>query len=391
MTIGDNIIIKWKEVNILSGFLRSLKNFFRQIDIKLLIVALVASTFGMVLIASATQSMGSGSFLKVQLVATVGGIGLYLMLSWLDLDSVSSWWKYVYIANLLLICSLIFFGTGSEETGNRAWIRFGSIGIQPAEFGKILFILAFAGHIDSLRDRLDSSFSVLLLGVHALIPIGLIYAVSSDLGSSLVYVVIFVVMMFCAGIKLRWFAGALVTLGAASPFIWKYFLREDQKMRVLVVFNPELDPLGRGYHAIQSKIAIGSGQLFGRGLGQGTQTQLGYLPAKQTDFIFSVAGEELGLIGCIAVIVILVLIIARCLSITMRSSSFSSFLICAGVSAMLIAQTVENIGMCTGLLPVIGLTLPLFSYGGSSVLAVYMALGLISSARMKAVPSRLSN
>ncbi|MBQ6902552.1 MAG: rod shape-determining protein RodA, partial [Oscillospiraceae bacterium] len=336
-------------------------------------------------------SMGSGSFLKVQLVATVVGIGLYLMLSWLDLDSVSSWWKYVYIANLLLICSLIFFGTGSEETGNRAWIRFGSIGIQPAEFGKILFILAFAGHVDSLRDRLDSPFSVILLGIHALIPISLLYAVSSDLGSSLVYMVIFVVMMFCAGIKLRWFGGALVTLGAASPFIWKYFLREDQKMRVLVVFNPELDPLGRGYHAIQSKIAIGSGQLFGRGLGQGTQTQLGYLPAKQTDFIFSVAGEELGLIGCIAVIVVLSLIIVRCLSITMRSSSFSSFLICAGVSAMLIAQTVENIGMCTGLLPVIGLTLPLFSYGGSSVLAVYMALGLISSARMKAVPSRLSN
>ena len=380
-----------KGVSILSGFLRSTKNFFRQIDIKLLIVALVASTFGMVLIASATQSMGSSSFLKVQLIATVVGISLYLVLSWLDLDSVSSWWKYVYIANLLLICSLIFFGTGSEETGNRAWIRFGSIGIQPAEFGKILFILAFAGHIDSLRDRLDSPFSVILLGIHALIPIGLLYAVSSDLGSSLVYMVIFVVMMFCAGIKLRWFGGALVTLGAASPFIWKYFLREDQKMRVLVVFNPELDPLGRGYHAIQSKIAIGSGQLFGRGLGQGTQTQLGYLPAKQTDFIFSVAGEELGLIGCIAVIVVLSLIIVRCLSITMRSSSFSSFLICAGVSAMLIAQTIENIGMCTGLLPVIGLTLPLFSYGGSSVLAVYMALGLISSARMKAVPSRLSN
>lgn len=375
----------------MSGFLRSTKNFFRQIDLKLLSVALAASVFGIILIASATQSMGSSSFIKVQLVATVVGILLYLMLSWLDLDSVSSWWKYVYIANLLLICSLIFFGTGSEETGNRAWIRFGSIGIQPAELGKILFIVAFAGHINSLHDRLDSPFSVIILGIHALIPIGLIYAVSSDLGSALVYIVIFIVMMFCAGIKLRWFAGAFLALGAASPLIWKFFLREDQKMRVLVVFNPELDPLGRGYHAIQSKIAIGSGQLFGRGLGEGTQTQLGYLPAKQTDFIFSVAGEELGFIGCVLIIMMLSLIIARCVSMTMRSSSFSSHLICAGVSAMLIAQTIENIGMCTGLMPVIGLTLPLFSYGGSSVLAVYTALGLISAARMRAVPSRLSN
>jgi len=374
----------------LSVFFRSLKNFFRQIDAKLLTVCLVASTFGMVLIASATKSMGSGSFIKVQLVATLAGIILYLLLSWLDLDSLGSWWKYVYIANLLLICSLIFFGTGAEETGNRAWIRFGSIGIQPAEIGKVLFIIAFAGHINSLRDRLDSPLTVIILGIHALIPIGLIYVVSSDLGSALVYLIIFVVMMFCAGIKLRWFAGAGLTLVAASPLIWKFFLREDQKMRVLVVFNPELDPLGRGYHAIQSKIAIGSGQLFGRGLGEGTQTQLGYLPAKQTDFIFSVAGEELGLIGCIAIIVILTLIIARCISMALRSSSFSSYLICCGVSAMLVAQVVENIGMCTGLMPVIGLTLPLFSYGGSSVLAVYMALGLISAARMRAIPSRLS-
>ena len=375
----------------LNGFFRNAKNFFRQVDIKLLLVALIASIFGLILIASATQSMGSGSYIKVQLVATIAGIFLYLMLSWLDLDSVSSWWKYVYIANLLLICSLAIFGTGAEETGNRAWIRFGSVGIQPAELGKILFIIALSGHINSLHDRLSSPLSVILLGIHALIPVGFLYAVSSDLGSALVYMVIFIAMLFCAGVKLRWFVGAFAALGAASPLIWKFFLREDQKMRVLVVFNPELDPLGRGYHAIQSKIAIGSGQLWGRGLGEGTQTQLGYLPAKQTDFIFSVAGEELGFIGCLAIIAILALIIARCITMTMRSSSFPSYLICTGVSAMLIAQTVENIGMCTGIMPVIGLTLPLFSYGGSSVLAVYMALGLISSARMRARPSRLSN
>lgn len=271
----------------MSDFIKHLKNFFRQIDAKLLCVALFASAFGMILIYSATQSMGSGSFIKVQLITTFLGIALYLLISWLDLDSVSSWWKYVYILNLVLVLILIPFGTGSEETGNRAWIRFGSIGIQPAELGKILFIVAFAGQINSLEDRLNSPLSIIGLAASALVPIALLYVISSDLGSVLVYLVIFVVMMFCAGIKLRWFAGAFAALAAMSPLIWKFVLRPDQKMRVLVVFNPELDPLGRGYHAIQSKIAIGSGQLFGRGLGEGTQTQLGYLPAKQTDFIFS--------------------------------------------------------------------------------------------------------
>ncbi len=375
----------------MSAFFKALRNFFKQVDTKLLALCVFASVFGMVLIGSATQSMGSGSFLKVQLVATIIGIALYLLLSWIDLDSISSWWKYVYLANLLLILVLFIFGTGSEETGNRAWIRFGSIGIQPAELGKFLFIVYLAGHISSLEDRLESPVSVIVISVFALIPIALLYIVSSDLGSVLVYLIIFAVMMFCAGIKLRWFAGAALTVAAASPLIWKFVLRPDQKMRLLVVFNPELDPLGRGYHAIQSKIAIGSGQFFGRGLGQGTQTQLGYLPAKQTDFIFSVAGEELGFFGCLLIIAVLALIIFRCLEVTMRSSSFSSYLVCSGVSALLIAQTVENIGMCTGLMPVIGLTLPLFSYGGSSVMAVYMVLGLISSARMRARPSRLSN
>ncbi len=374
----------------MSSFFRGLHSFFKQVDTKLLAISLFASVFGMILIGSATQSMGSGSFIKIQLIATILGVALYLLLSWLDLDSLSSWWKYAYVANFLLICLLIFFGTGSEETGNRAWIRFGGIGIQPAELGKFFFIISLAGHINYFEDRLDSVSSVIIISLFALIPIALLYIVSSDLGSVLVYLIIFAVMMFAAGIKLRWFAGAFLSLAALSPIIWNFVLRPDQKMRLLVVFNPELDPLGRGYHAIQSKIAIGSGQFFGRGLGAGTQTQLGYLPAKQTDFIFSVAGEELGFLGCLLILVILGLVIFRCISITMRSASFSSYLICTGVSALLIFQTIENIGMCTGLLPVIGLTLPLFSYGGSSVLAVYMILGLISSARMRALPARLS-
>lgn len=374
----------------MAAFFRGLRLFFKQIDAKLLAAALTASVFGMVLISSATNSMPRGNYLKIQIAATLAGVIIYLLLSWLDLDSISSRWKYAYIANILLIVLLYFFGTGEGTTGNKAWIRFGSVGIQPAEIGKILFIVAFAGHAEHLGAKFSSPLGILTMCIHASIPIVLLYVVSKDLGSVLMFIVIFAVMMFLGGVKLRWFAGAFAAIAASSPLIWKYILRPDQKKRILVVFNPELDALGRGYHAIQSKIAIGSGQLFGRGLGNGTQTQLGYLPEKHTDFIFAVAGEELGLLGCISIIVLLGLIIARSIQVTMRSSSFSSYMICGGVSAMLIFQTIENIGMCTGLLPVIGLTLPLFSYGGSSVLSVYMALGLISSARMRALPDRLS-
>lgn len=374
----------------MAAFFRGLRLFFKQIDAKLLAAALAASVFGMVLISSATNSMPRGNYLKIQIAATLAGVIIYLLLSWLDLDSISSRWKYAYIANILLIVLLYFFGTGEGTTGNKAWIRFGSVGIQPAEIGKILFIVAFAGHAEHLGAKFSSPLGILTMCIHASIPIVLLYVVSKDLGSVLMFIVIFAVMMFLGGVKLRWFAGAFAAIAASSPLIWKYILRPDQKKRILVVFNPELDALGRGYHAIQSKIAIGSGQLFGRGLGNGTQTQLGYLPEKHTDFIFAVAGEELGLLGCISIIVLLGLIIARSIQVTMRSSSFSSYMICGGVSAMLIFQTIENIGMCTGLLPVIGLTLPLFSYGGSSVLSVYMALGLISSARMRALPDRLS-
>ncbi len=374
----------------MAAFWRGLRLFFKQIDTKLLAAALTASVFGMVLISSATSSMARGNYIKIQIAATLVGVIIYLVLSWLDLDSISSWWKYAYLANIALIVLLYFFGTGEGTTGNKAWIRFGSVGIQPAEIGKILFIAAFAGHAEHLGAKFSTPLGILTMCVHALIPISLLLIVSKDLGSVLMFAVIFAVMMFLGGIKLRWFAGAAAALAVSSPFIWKFVLRPDQKKRILVVFNPELDALGRGYHAIQSKIAIGSGQLFGRGLGNGTQTQLGYLPEKHTDFIFAVAGEELGLLGCAAIIVLLGIIIARCIQVTMRSSSFSSYIICGGVSAMLIFQTIENIGMCTGLLPVIGLTLPLFSYGGSSVLSVYMALGLISSARMRALPDRLS-
>lgn len=374
----------------LAAIAKALKNYFKQIDLILLIFALIATACGVLLITSATMSSNPMSYVKIQVASACIGILAFFIISLIDLDAICNLWKVLYVLNILLIGSLLIFGVGATQTGNRAWIRFGSIGIQPAELGKVLFIITLASHIYSLREELHSVKSILLLCAHAGIIIGMIVAISHDMGTAIVYAVIFLMMMFCAGVKLRWFIGVLALGAAAAPFLWKFILRDDQRQRILSVFNPELDPLGFGYQAIQSKIALGAGQLSGRGLFNGTQTQFGYLPAKQTDFIFAVAGEEFGLIGCLVIIALLTVIIVRCIMVARRCSGAAS-LVCMGVAAMLIFQTFENIGMCTGLMPVIGLTLPFFSYGGSSILTVFVAIALVNTAKMRSAPDWLTD
>lgn len=375
----------------MSAIVKSIKSFIKQIDMLLLISALIATIFGLVLILSATKSYNTYSFIKTQSVAIAVGVAIYLILSWIDIETMSNYWKYIYALNIILIGSLYFFGVGAVDTGNKSWIRFGALGgIQPAEIGKILFIVTLSSHMYKLRNEINSISSIIKLCIHVLIPVAMIILISEDMGMAVVYVMIFLIMAFCAGIKLRYFLGAGALAGISAPFIWNYFLKDYQKLRVLVVFNPELDPLGKGYHAIQSKIALGAGQLFGRGLFQGTQTQYGYLPAKHTDFIFAVAGEELGLIGCLGIVAILTIIILRCLQTASKSYNTPTYIACIGIAGMLIFQTFENIGMCLGIMPIIGLTLPFFSYGGSSIITMFAAIGLVSSARMRAKPAWLS-
>lgn len=367
----------------MEAFGKFIRKYLKQIDLCMIIFAIMATIYGVILITSATWTKNPMSYVRIQVVAACIGLVIFFVLSMFDLDSICALWKPIYVLNLLLIGSLIIFGEGAATTGNRAWIRFGSIGIQPAEFGKILFILSLSGHAYSLREEIRSFKALAFLCAHAAVIVVMIVAISHDMGSALVYIMIFLVVMFCAGIKLRWFAVAFGLFAAAAPFLWKFILRGDQKRRILSVFNPELDPLGTGYHAIQSKIALGSGQFTGRGLFQGTQTQYGYLPAKQTDFIFSVAGEEFGMIGCLIIMALLTVIIMRCIIVARRSHGTASSLVCIGVAAMLIFQTFENIGMCIGFMPVIGLTLPFFSYGGSSIMTVFIAIGLVNSAKMR--------
>ncbi len=356
--------------------------FFAQLDPWLLICAAIAITIGMIAITSSARSLGSSRFVIIQLASLFIGILLLVLLTRIDYDVLGQLGLYFYIFSVLMLLVVLFIGTGSEEVGTKGWIRIGPVGIQPSEIAKIGFIISFSKHIDAVREDINRPSVLLFLCLHAGLLIGLVL-LQPDMGTALVFAVIFLGMLFVAGLSLKYFAAAGGILAVLAPLAWFFFLKDFQKNRILTFFNPELDPLGSGYHVIQSKIAVGSGGVLGTGIGKGIQTQYGYLPEKQTDFIFSVIGEEMGMVGCILVLAVLIILIIRCFYIASNARDGLGETLAAGVGFMLTAHVVESIGMCIGLLPVTGIPLPFVSYGGSNMLASVLALALVESVHMR--------
>lgn len=371
-------------------FLSLMTEYLKKSDTLLLLLCVAATVFGTVLISSAVRYTGSNSSVYVQILALVCGIILYFLFSIIDIDIFAARWRLLYVCGLLAIASL--FILGEAEGGNRAWIRFAGIGVQPAEVVKIVFIIILARCITRFSEdrRLNHVFSVAGLVFVFASFFGLIMVASSDLGSALVYGFVFIVMLFAGGLKLYWFFIALGVLVVAAPYIWNHFLTDTHKERILVLFDPTaIDPSGQNatWQVNRSKMALASGRIFGTGLYEGTQTQAGAIPRQRTDFIFTVAGEELGLVGCVAIILLLLAIIVRCVYIGVRSQSRLGALVCIGVASMIAFQTFINIGMCIGVTPVIGVTLPFFSSGGSSIITSFAAMGLVSGIKMKPKPT----
>ncbi len=352
-----------------------IRHILSRIDWILLGLMLTSCAFGVVLINSATATFSSNRMLIVQIGGICIGTFMALVILTLEHDNLARFSIPIYaLCILLLIATLIF---GVEVMGNKNWISLGPVNIQPSEFVKIGFILTFSRHLSKVREDINHPRTLILLGLHFAVIVGLV-AMEGDLGTSLVFVFIFAMMMLSAGLHWGYFLAAIGAVCLAAPFLFDR-LDTYQQMRILAVYDPSLDPLGFGYHTIQSKIALGSGGLTGNGLGQGIQTQYSILPEKQTDFIFSVCGEELGFMGCLLIVLLEAAIILRLIYIAKNARDHMGSFICTGLAAMLFFQATENIGMCIGLLPVIGITLPFFSYGGSSVLALCMSMGLAMS------------
>lgn len=377
-----------------------LQEFLQQADLVLLGLCMLSTLYGLVLITSATQYLGAKSlrYVGVQAVAMVLGIVVYIFLSMVDVEDLVRKWKWMLVFNIVFICLLRTPLGISGNTGNRAWLAIPGIpfNIQPAEVVKITFILLLAKQIEwtwQERRELKSPHAVLPPTIHLLFMVGLIYVVSSDMGSALVYIFIFACMMLAAGVAWRWFAIGGVLGGLGIFIIYKLGgIRSYMLARFRVLFDHSYDPLDKGWQQSRSILAIGSGRIFGQGLFNGTQTQSSAatsLPERRTDLIFAVAGEELGFVGCMAIILLLTAIIFRCLIVARHARTPYANYVCVGIAAMLIFQTVENIGMCLFVMPVIGLTLPFFSYGGSSLVTLYAAMGIVSAIKKRAMPERV--
>ena len=271
-----------------------------------------------------------------------------------------------------------FFGEQRvESVDDQAWLPIPFLGIsfQPSELLKIAFILTFALHLEKVGDDIKNIKNLLLLCLHGAFPVLLVHFQGDD-GTALIFLLIFLSMLFSAGIQWRYIAIAGAALVIAAPLAWLYLMSNDQKLRILALFIPDLDTNGILYQQYNAKIAIGSGGGFGEGLFIGEHV---YVPEIHNDFIFSFVGQSLGFVGCMSVILLLFFICTRLLVFSRRSNDLLGGYICIGVFATIAFQSIVNIGMNLSILPVIGVTLPFFSYGGTSVTTLYMGIGLALS------------
>lgn len=356
-------------------------DFKKNFDFWLFGLVLVTAIFGVVMVSSAAPS--PVKYTVIQAVALVLGIGAIALLMVLDYEHLATLSAYLYGVSVVLLILVLIPGIGVYENGARSWFRFGSaIGIQPSEFVKLAFIITFAKHLSEVDELIDRPRNVLFLLLHAGVLIGLIL-LQPDFGTAIVFVVIAISMLFAAKISWKYIAAGLGGLMAAAPVAWFFVFKPYQKERIINLFNPENDPSGTGYQVAQSKIAIGSGKLFGTGLYEGQSRYNNFLPERHTDFIFSAICEELGFVGGVITIILLIAIVVRCLVIGVGARNSTGYYISVGVAAMLAFHIIENVGMCIGIMPVTGIPLPFFSYGGSSMLSNMIAVGLVLNVRYR--------
>ena len=365
----------------MSTILKNLKKFFIKTDKFLWLLTIAATVYSVILI----QSMQRGyqyNYLTSQLLAIAVGYVIAVILTVIDYERIANLWPIFAGFSLILLILVFFVGINVTGTDDTVWIRLpGGLSFQPSEFVKVFFIITLSKHMAVLqeKDRLHSLLGVVSLLIHTGIPVLLIHAQGDD-GTVLVFLFIFIIMAFVGGVQLRYFLIMILLLATGIPIMWNYVLNEEQKNRFTAIFDLDGNAMTNyGWQQYQGKVSIASGGMSGTGLGNGARVSSGIVPEQENDFIFTVAGEELGFVGCILLIAIILLIAVRIITKAFSARDYLGKMICVGVFAMISVQTIINIGMVLGLLPVIGITLPLFSAGGTSALAVLMGIGLVHS------------
>lgn len=365
--------------------MKRVSDYFRRTDKILWLITLLISSYCLLLLASVSRT--GEDYFFTQLIAIVMGYIGAVLLTLIDYRDIAKAWRWIAVFCVLFIVYTLIFGitvAGSAGVNAKAWIKLpGGITFQPSELVKIGFIITFSKHLSLLKEknRLKSFYHIVLLAAHALVPMLLTHLQGDD-GAAIIFFCMFVTMSFAAGVPLRYFSLLFSIILIGIPFAWKYILADYQKHRLINQFNPEADPLGTGFQQIQGKISIGSGMLWGRGLFQGPRVEHGAVPIQESDFIFSVAGEELGFIGCTLVLGLILALLGRSFYVAAKSCDDLGSYICFGFFGMIASQTIFNLGMCLSLLPVMGVTLPFFSAGGSSAACLYLGIGLVQNVYM---------
>jgi rod shape determining protein RodA len=354
-------------------------DYIRETDKVLLALIFAASSFGCLAVLSATAYTENMRQFLTQLFATLVGLVIAVVVSCIDYKTMQKYWFLAAAAGVIPVVLTFFIGYAPEGTDDKAWLLLpGGMSFQPAELLKICFVITFATHLSRVNKSINKLKTLIPLLIHGGFPVVLIHFQGDD-GTALVFAVMFIVMLFVAGLSLRYFAVAGAAALVAMPVAFFFVMTEDQKARILYLFDLESNLQGVGYQQWMGRIALANGGIIGQGLFKGELTQAQGVPEGHNDFIFVCIGEELGLLGCIAVLILLAAICLRCVRIARMAPDNSGMYIASGIFAMLFAQSVINVGMCTSLLPVIGITLPFFSAGGSSLLCLMLGMGVVLS------------
>lgn len=362
----------------MKAYVRTFKQRIQGLDKWILIPSVVLALMSILTLCGGAEHFGI-SVAITQTAAFLAGLFVCLFLAMLDYDEyINRLYIILFIGSVALLAVTLIFGIAVGS--NQSWVTIPGIGvtIQPSEFVKVMFIATFALHLSKVDHKINKISTVALLALHALVIVGLVL-LSGDLGVALVYVAIIAVMLFCAGLSLIYFGVVIAAAVIAFPYIWPH-LAEYQQQRILVGFNPESDPLGYGMQALMSRECIASGGIFGKGFGNGELYM--DVPVSSSDFVFATFCEQFGMIGACIYIGLILVIVIRLIVLAKRSRDSLGSYICAGVIAVLIAQMGENIGMALATLPVIGITLPFMSSGGSSMLSIVAMMGLPMSVYM---------
>lgn len=372
------------KMNNKNGLLRTA---IKETDFVLLLLSIFTSIYGIIMVISATNIDVEDNQLisrdaRTMILAVILGVIIAISISFVDYNFLNK--LYPFIGAFCILIMLILFipgvGVGPEERPDaKTWIAITGTGLffQPSELVKVGFVITFGMHLELVQDKLNKLKHILFLCIHGAIPVALVI-VTGDLGSALVFMLIFVVMMFCAGVQLRYFIIGIAAITAGIPVFWYFIISDIQRDRILALFYPDLYEnllyqQNRGLEAIQG------GGLTGQGLFNGSYTQSGIVPESENDMIFTCIGEELGFIGCIAALLMLLVLVIRIMNTGKKSKKTATSLMCYGIASMIASQVIINIGMCLKILPVVGITLPFFSAGGSSNVCIYIAIGLILS------------